>query len=53
MGAGLVANDGCSTSSARVEPAVTQVAGSLARAPFVGAPVPRDRGLPRAVERPR
>ncbi len=39
MGAGLVAQRRMLDVSARVEHAVTQVAGSLARAPFVGAPV--------------
>jgi hypothetical protein len=39
MGAGLVAQRRMLDVSARVESAVTQAAGSLARAPFVGAPV--------------
>jgi hypothetical protein len=39
MGAGLVAQRRMLDVSARVEHAVAQVAGTLARAPFVGAPV--------------
>ena len=50
MGAGLVAQRRMLDVSARVERGVAQVAGTLARAPFVGAPVRATEELPRTVE---